>query len=95
VGNAERNGHFVSSISHPCLVIPDFARGKISGTQRREIGTCPGVPEKRLRAFRDDIGAGYVELIMSQVHAPVTGGVDEVSRIRGLIYEHILEPGFE
>ncbi|MEO1661917.1 MAG: serine hydrolase domain-containing protein [Pseudomonadota bacterium] len=44
-------------------------------------------------AFWIDLDAGYVGLIMSQVHSPPTGGVDEVSRIRGLLYEHYLEPG--
>jgi len=44
-------------------------------------------------AFWIDVDAGYVGLIMSQVHSPATGGIDEVSRIRGLAYEHILEPG--
>ncbi|MEL6568794.1 MAG: serine hydrolase domain-containing protein [Pseudomonadota bacterium] len=44
-------------------------------------------------AFWIDMDAGYVGLIMSQAHMPATGGRDEVSRIRGLIYEHILEPG--
>ncbi|MEM1105959.1 MAG: serine hydrolase domain-containing protein [Pseudomonadota bacterium] len=44
-------------------------------------------------AFWIDMDAGYVGLIMSQVLGPATGGVDEVSRLRGLIYEHILEPG--
>ena len=43
-------------------------------------------------AFWIDLDAGYVGLIMSQVHSPVTDGKDEVSRIRGLIYEHYLEP---
>ena len=43
-------------------------------------------------AFWIDLDAGYVGLIMSQVFSPITGGVDEVTRIRGLIYEHILEP---
>lgn len=44
-------------------------------------------------AFWIDREAGYVGLIMSQVHSPVIGDVDEVTRIRGLIYQHILEPG--
>lgn len=43
-------------------------------------------------AFWIDLDAGYVGLIMSQVHAAPTSGVDEVSRIRGLIYQHYLEP---
>ena len=44
-------------------------------------------------AFWIDIDAGLVGLIMSQVHSPATQGVDEVSKIRGLLYEHVLEPG--
>ncbi|MEM9838644.1 MAG: serine hydrolase [Pseudomonadota bacterium] len=44
-------------------------------------------------AFWIDVDAGYVGLMMSQVHNAPTGGVDEVSRLRGLIYEHVLEPG--
>ena len=44
-------------------------------------------------AFWIDLEAGYVGLIMSQVHSPPTGGVDEVSRLRGLLYRHYLEPG--
>ena len=44
-------------------------------------------------AFWIDIEAGYVGLIMSQVHSPVIGDVDQVSRIRGLVYEYYLEPG--
>ena len=43
-------------------------------------------------AFWIDMDAGYVGLIMSQVHSPALKGKDEVSRIRGLIYAHILEP---
>ena len=44
-------------------------------------------------AFWIDIEGGYVGLIMSQVHSPVLEGVDEVSRIRGLLYQNYLEPG--
>ncbi|MEO1576047.1 MAG: serine hydrolase domain-containing protein [Pseudomonadota bacterium] len=43
-------------------------------------------------AFWIDLDAGLVGLIMSQVHQPATKGVDEVSKIRGLLYEHVLEP---
>ncbi|MEL6666405.1 MAG: serine hydrolase domain-containing protein [Pseudomonadota bacterium] len=65
-------------------------------------GKFDGLPDQKPRllvgggyegtAFWIDIEAGYVGLIMSQVHSPATGGADEVSRIRGLIYNHILEP---
>ncbi|MEN7343193.1 MAG: serine hydrolase domain-containing protein [Pseudomonadota bacterium] len=43
-------------------------------------------------AFWIDIESGYVGLIMSQVQTPATGGVDEVSRLRGIIYDQLLEP---
>lgn len=43
-------------------------------------------------AFWIDMEAGYVGLIMSQVHSAATNGVDEVTRIRGIIYDHYLEP---
>lgn len=46
-------------------------------------------------AFWIDIDGGYVGMIMSQVEGPVLNGVDEVSRIRGLLYTHVLEPGLE
>ncbi|MEM1379971.1 MAG: serine hydrolase [Pseudomonadota bacterium] len=46
-------------------------------------------------AFWIDVDAGYVGLLMSQVHAAPLDGVDEVARLRGLIYQHILEPGVQ
>ncbi|MEL7109189.1 MAG: serine hydrolase [Pseudomonadota bacterium] len=65
-------------------------------------GTFDGLPDQKPgllvgggyegTAFWIDLDAGYVGLIMSQVHSPATNGVDEVSRIRGLLYDHYLEP---
>lgn len=43
-------------------------------------------------AFWIDVDSGYVGLIMSQVHQAPSNGVDEISRLRGLIYQEILEP---
>lgn len=65
--------------------------GKFDGLPDQKPGLLVGGGYEGT-AFWIDIEAEYVGLIMSQVHSPVTGGVDEVSRIRGLIYEHILEP---
>ena len=65
--------------------------GKFDGLPDQKPGLLVGGGYEGT-AFWIDLDAGYVGLIMSQVHSPVTGGVDEVSRIRGLIYEHILEP---
>ena len=65
-------------------------------------GTFDGLPDQKPgllvgggyegTAFWIDVEAGYVGLVMSQVHMPAIGDVDEVTRIRGLIYDHILEP---
>lgn len=68
--------------------------GKFDGLPDQKPGLLVGGGYEGT-AFWIDIDAGYVGLIMSQVHAPVTGDVDEVSRIRGLIYAHILEPDAE
>ena len=65
--------------------------GKFDGLPDQKPGLLVGGGYEGT-AFWIDIDAGYVGLIMSQVHSPVTAGVDEVSRIRGLIYDHILEP---
>lgn len=65
--------------------------GKFDGLPDQKPGLLVGGGYEGT-AFWIDVDAGYVGLIMSQVHSPVTGGVDEVSRIRGLIYDHILEP---
>ena len=65
--------------------------GKFDGLPDQKPGLLVGGGYEGT-AFWIDIEAGYVGLIMSQIHSPVTGGVDEVSRIRGLIYDHILEP---
>lgn len=65
--------------------------GKFDGLPDQKPGLLVGGGYEGT-AFWIDIDAGYVGLIMSQIHSPVTGGVDEVSRIRGLIYEHYLEP---
>lgn len=66
--------------------------GKFDGLPNQKPGLLVGGGYEGT-AFWIDIDAGYVGLIMSQVHAAPTGGVDEVSRIRGLIYAHVLEPG--
>lgn len=66
--------------------------GKFDGLPDQKPGLLVGGGYEGT-AFWIDIDAGYVGLIMSQVHAPATDGVDEVSRIRGLLYEHFLEPG--
>ena len=66
--------------------------GKVDGLPKQKPGLLVGGGYEGT-AFWIDIEAGYVGLIMSQVHMPATDGVDEVARIRGLIYEHILEPG--
>lgn len=68
--------------------------GKFDGLPDQKPGLLVGGGYEGT-AFWIDIEAGYVGLIMSQVHSPITGGVDEVSRIRGLIYDHILEPDSE
>lgn len=68
--------------------------GKFDGLPDQKPGLLVGGGYEGT-AFWIDLDAGYVGLIMSQVHSPVTEGVDEVSRIRGLIYEHILEPNSE
>ncbi|MEL6692689.1 MAG: serine hydrolase [Pseudomonadota bacterium] len=68
--------------------------GKFDGLPDQKPGLLVGGGYEGT-AFWIDLDAGFVGLIMSQVHSPVTGGVDEVSRIRGLIYEHILEPSSE
>ncbi|MEL6723791.1 MAG: serine hydrolase [Pseudomonadota bacterium] len=68
--------------------------GKFDGLPDQKPGLLVGGGYEGT-AFWIDIEAEYVGLIMSQVHSPVTGGVDEVSRIRGLIYEHILEPSID
>lgn len=68
--------------------------GKFDGLPDQKPGLLVGGGYEGT-AFWIDIEAEYVGLIMSQVHSPVTGGVDEVSRIRGLIYEHILEPSMD
>lgn len=65
--------------------------GKFDGLPDQKPGLLVGGGYEGT-AFWIDLDAGFVGLIMSQVHSPVTGGVDEVSRLRGLIYEHILEP---
>lgn len=65
--------------------------GKFDGLPDQKPGLLVGGGYEGT-AFWIDLDAGYVGLIMSQVHSPVTGGVDEVSRIRGLIYDHVLEP---
>ena len=65
--------------------------GKFDGLPDQKPGLLVGGGYEGT-AFWIDIEAGYVGLIMSQVHSPPTGGTDEVSRIRGLIYDHILEP---
>lgn len=65
--------------------------GKFDGLPDQKPGLLVGGGYEGT-AFWIDLDAGYVGLIMSQVHSPVTGGVDEVSRIRGLIYDYILEP---
>ena len=65
--------------------------GKFDGLPDQKPGLLVGGGYEGT-AFWIDLDAGYVGLIMSQVHSPVTNGVDEVSRIRGLIYEHYLEP---
>ena len=65
--------------------------GKFDGLPDQKPGLLVGGGYEGT-AFWIDMDAGYVGLIMSQVHSPVTQGVDEVSRIRGLIYEHYLEP---
>ncbi|MEP3654582.1 MAG: serine hydrolase [Litorimonas sp.] len=66
--------------------------GKFDGLPNQKPGLLVGGGYEGT-AFWIDIDAGYVGLIMSQVHSAPTDGVDEVSRIRGLIYENILEPG--
>lgn len=65
--------------------------GKVDGMPDQKPGLLVGGGYEGT-AFWIDIDAGYVGLIMSQVHQPVTSGADEVSRIRGMIYDHILEP---
>lgn len=65
--------------------------GKFDGLPNQKPGLLVGGGYEGT-AFWIDLEAGYVGLIMSQVHQPATDGVDEVSRIRGLIYQHVLEP---
>lgn len=67
------------------------ANGKYDGLPDQKPGLLIGGGYENT-AFWIDLDAGYVGLIMSQVHVPVTDGVDEVSRIRGLLYEHYLDP---
>ena len=64
--------------------------GKVDGMPDQKPGLLVGGGYEGT-AFWIDMDAGYVGLIMSQVHTPVLDGVDEVSRIRGLLYEHVLE----
>lgn len=66
--------------------------GKFDGLPDQKPGLLVGGGYEGT-AFWIDMDAGYVGLIMSQVHSPALQGTDEVSRIRGLIYSHILEPG--
>ncbi|MEO0786655.1 MAG: serine hydrolase domain-containing protein [Pseudomonadota bacterium] len=66
--------------------------GKFDGLPDQKPGLLVGGGYEGT-AFWIDVDAGYVGLVMSQVHMPALDGVDEVSRIRSLIYEHILEPG--
>ena len=66
--------------------------GTFDGLPRQKAGLLVGGGYEGT-AFWIDLEAGYVGLIMSQVHTPATGGMDEVSRIRGLLYDHYLEPG--
>ena len=68
--------------------------GKFDGLPDQKPGLLVGGGYEGT-AFWIDMDAGYVGLIMSQVHSAPTGGADDVSRIRGLIYEHILEPASE
>lgn len=65
--------------------------GKFDGLPDQKPGLLVGGGYEGT-AFWIDMDAGYVGLIMSQVHSPATNGIDEVSRIRGLIYQHLLEP---
>ena len=66
--------------------------GKFDGLPNQKPGLLVGGGYEGT-AFWIDLEAGYVGLIMSQVHHPATGGIDEVSRLRGMLYEHVLEPG--
>ncbi|NRA29432.1 MAG: serine hydrolase [Parvularculaceae bacterium] len=65
--------------------------GKFDGLPDQKPGLLVGGGYEGT-AFWIDIEGGYVGLIMSQVQGPVLNGVDEVSRIRGLLYTHVLEP---
>lgn len=66
--------------------------GKFDGLPDQKPGLLVGGGYEGT-AFWIDMDAGLVGLIMSQIHSAPTGGKDEVSRIRGLLYEHYLEPG--
>lgn len=68
--------------------------GKVDGQPDQKPGLLVGGGYEGT-AFWIDRESGYVGLIMSQVHSPVLNGVDEVSRIRGLLYEHVLDRGAE
>ncbi|MEO0320364.1 MAG: serine hydrolase domain-containing protein, partial [Pseudomonadota bacterium] len=63
--------------------------GKVDGMPDQKPGLLVGGGYEGT-AFWIDQELGIVGLIMSQVHQPVTNGADEIARLRGLIYEHVL-----
>ena len=65
--------------------------GKFDGLPDQKPGLLVGGGYEGT-AFWIDPDGGFVGLVMSQVHQPATQGVDEVSRIRGIIYDRVLEP---
>lgn len=63
--------------------------GKVDGMPDQKPGLLVGGGYEGT-AFWIDQELGIVGLIMSQVHQPVTNDADEIARLRGLIYEHVL-----